>query len=87
MKEAAVQGKIDTLDGLKENVIVGRLIPAGTGAAMGRAPQGAGGRPHGRGETDRGPGRGGVTSAGNMNEKGRLLGRPFFLSIHYARIA
>lgn len=28
---AAVTGKIDTLDGLKENVIIGRLIPAGTG--------------------------------------------------------
>src|ERR1700719_1758386 len=32
--DAAVNGKIDTLDGLKENVIVGRLIPAGTGAMM-----------------------------------------------------
>ena len=32
--QAAVNGKIDTLDGLKENVIVGRLIPAGTGAMM-----------------------------------------------------
>jgi len=29
--EAAVNGKIDTLEGLKENVINGRLIPAGTG--------------------------------------------------------
>ncbi|MFH1430470.1 MAG: DNA-directed RNA polymerase subunit beta' [Candidatus Uhrbacteria bacterium] len=28
---AAVTGKIDRLDGLKENVIIGRLIPAGTG--------------------------------------------------------
>jgi DNA-directed RNA polymerase subunit beta' len=36
LTEAAVQGKIDTLNGLKENVIVGRLIPAGTGAAMNR---------------------------------------------------
>src|SRR3990170_2884600 len=36
LTEAAVQGKIDTLDGLKENVIVGRLIPAGTGAGMSR---------------------------------------------------
>jgi DNA-directed RNA polymerase subunit beta' len=36
LTEAAVNGKIDTLDGLKENVIVGRLIPAGTGAMMGR---------------------------------------------------
>ncbi|MEA3054273.1 MAG: DNA-directed polymerase subunit beta, partial [Sphingomonadales bacterium] len=36
LTEASVQGKIDTLDGLKENVIVGRLIPAGTGAGMQR---------------------------------------------------
>jgi DNA-directed RNA polymerase subunit beta' len=28
---AAVTGKVDRLDGLKENVIIGRLIPAGTG--------------------------------------------------------
>ena len=34
LTEASVQGKIDTLDGLKENVIVGRLIPAGTGAYL-----------------------------------------------------
>ncbi|RFB81550.1 DNA-directed RNA polymerase subunit beta' [Methylovirgula sp. 4M-Z18] len=34
LTEAAVNGKVDTLQGLKENVIVGRLIPAGTGAAM-----------------------------------------------------
>src|SRR6202046_5156202 len=34
LTEAAVNGKHDTLDGLKENVIVGRLIPAGTGAMM-----------------------------------------------------
>ncbi|MGB7102471.1 MAG: DNA-directed RNA polymerase subunit beta', partial [Xanthobacteraceae bacterium] len=34
LTEAAVSGKADTLDGLKENVIVGRLIPAGTGAMM-----------------------------------------------------
>ncbi|HMI39689.1 MAG TPA: DNA-directed RNA polymerase subunit beta', partial [Sphingomicrobium sp.] len=36
LTEASVQGKIDTLTGLKENVIVGRLIPAGTGAGMNR---------------------------------------------------
>ncbi len=36
LTEAAVNGKVDTLDGLKENVIVGRLIPAGTGAMMGQ---------------------------------------------------
>ncbi len=34
LTEAAVAGKIDQLSGLKENVIVGRLIPAGTGAAV-----------------------------------------------------
>ncbi|RUO30637.1 DNA-directed RNA polymerase subunit beta' [Aliidiomarina sedimenti] len=33
LTEAAVQGKEDSLQGLKENVIVGRLIPAGTGYA------------------------------------------------------
>ena len=31
MNEAAVAGKVDFLDGLKENVIVGKRIPAGTG--------------------------------------------------------
>src|SRR3546814_1265102 len=36
LTEAAVQGKQDTLIGLKENVIVGRLIPSGTGAGMNR---------------------------------------------------
>jgi DNA-directed RNA polymerase subunit beta' len=34
LTEASVQGKVDTLEGLKENVIVGRLIPAGTGGLM-----------------------------------------------------
>jgi len=41
LTEAAVSGRIDTLEGLKENVIVGRLIPAGTGAAVNRLKQGA----------------------------------------------
>ncbi len=36
LTEAAVQGKRDKLVGLKENVIVGRLIPAGTGGATSR---------------------------------------------------
>jgi DNA-directed RNA polymerase subunit beta' len=36
LTEAAVHGKVDTLEGLKENVIVGRLIPAGTGGAIAR---------------------------------------------------
>src|SRR5437879_2052130 len=31
LTEASINGSIDTLRGLKENVIVGRLIPAGTG--------------------------------------------------------
>src|SRR5499433_1280898 len=44
LTEAAVNGKIDTLDGLKENVIVGRLIPAGTGAVMGQLREVATGR-------------------------------------------
>ena len=34
LTEAAIQGKVDTLEGLKENVIVGRLIPAGTGGGL-----------------------------------------------------
>ena len=31
LTEAAIAGRVDYLRGLKENVIVGRLIPAGTG--------------------------------------------------------
>ncbi|MBD1135267.1 DNA-directed RNA polymerase subunit beta' [Pelagibacterales bacterium SAG-MED47] len=31
LTDAAIKGKVDPLDGLKENVIVGRLVPAGTG--------------------------------------------------------
>ncbi|MBS0960053.1 MULTISPECIES: DNA-directed RNA polymerase subunit beta' [Acetobacter] len=36
LTEAATAGKVDRLNGLKENVIVGRLIPAGTGSVMNR---------------------------------------------------
>jgi DNA-directed RNA polymerase subunit beta' len=36
LTEAAVSGRIDSLMGLKENVIVGRLIPAGTGSVIAR---------------------------------------------------
>jgi DNA-directed RNA polymerase subunit beta' len=36
LTEAAVSGKVDRLTGLKENVIVGRLIPAGTGSVVAR---------------------------------------------------
>ena len=32
LTDAAIKGKIDPLKGLKENVIVGRLVPAGTGS-------------------------------------------------------
>tara|TARA_B100000700_G_scaffold325942_1_gene436059 strand:- start:881 stop:4186 length:3306 start_codon:yes stop_codon:yes gene_type:complete len=32
LTDAAIKGKVDNLDGLKENVIVGRLVPAGTGS-------------------------------------------------------
>ena len=31
LTDASIRGKVDTLEGLKENVIVGRLVPAGTG--------------------------------------------------------
>ena len=41
LTEAAVSGKRDTLVGLKENVIVGRLIPAGTGFAYHQARRAA----------------------------------------------
>lgn len=36
LTEAAVSGRVDTLRGLKENIIVGRLIPVGTGSVMNR---------------------------------------------------
>jgi DNA-directed RNA polymerase subunit beta' len=36
LTDAAVNGKMDALEGLKENVIVGRLIPAGTGGTLSR---------------------------------------------------
>ncbi len=44
LTEAATAGKTDNLMGLKENVIVGRLIPAGTGAVMNRLRAIAAGR-------------------------------------------
>ncbi|MBQ6531353.1 MAG: hypothetical protein IJI39_10615 [Clostridia bacterium] len=34
LTDAAIKGKIDPLQGLKENVIIGKLIPAGTGMSM-----------------------------------------------------
>src|SRR5262249_25278612 len=39
LTEAAVVGKVDNLNGLKEDVIVRRLIPAGTGSVMARLRQ------------------------------------------------
>ncbi|MCB1557438.1 MAG: DNA-directed RNA polymerase subunit beta' [Alphaproteobacteria bacterium] len=44
LTEAACQGKSDKLHGLKENVIVGRLIPAGTGAYVNQLKKLAAGR-------------------------------------------
>jgi DNA-directed RNA polymerase subunit beta' len=44
LTEAATAGKVDSLTGLKENVIVGRLIPAGTGSVMNRLRAVAAGR-------------------------------------------
>jgi len=41
LTDAAIKGKVDTLQGLKENVIVGRLIPAGTGLTKIRWTQSA----------------------------------------------
>jgi DNA-directed RNA polymerase subunit beta' len=39
LTQASIQGKVDSLRGLKENVIMGRLIPAGTGVAKYRAAE------------------------------------------------
>jgi len=44
LTEAATAGKVDSLEGLKENVIVGRLIPAGTGSVMSKLKGIAAGR-------------------------------------------
>ena len=48
LTEAATAGKTDDLMGLKENVIVGRLIPAGTGSVMNRLRGIAAGRDRAR---------------------------------------
>ena len=39
LTEAAIHGKVDLLRGLKENVIMGRLIPAGTGVGRYSKPE------------------------------------------------
>ncbi len=59
LTEAAIMGKKDDLRGLKENVIVGRLIPAGTGLAFHNARKKLRALPDGGGETH-GLGEGGV---------------------------
>ncbi len=46
LTEAAIMGKRDDLRGFKENVIVGRLIPAGTGLAYHTAPSACCATPH-----------------------------------------
>ena len=65
LTEAATQGKRDKLVGLKENVIVGRLIPAGTGGATHDDP------PHrhrARRQDHRRPPRGGRRRAGGRRD-------------------
>ena len=44
LTEASVSGKVDSLVGLKENVIVGRLVPCGTGSFLAQARVEAGKR-------------------------------------------
>ena len=70
LTEAAVNGKVDTLEGLKENVIVGRLIPAGTGAMMNAAARdrGQARRPHPRGARE-GSGQGGRPAAAERQRR------------------
>ncbi len=45
LTEAAINGKVDFLKGLKENVIMGRLVPAGTGFSRYRQMEMEGGQP------------------------------------------
>ncbi len=72
LTEAAVIGKIDSLLGLKENVIVGRLIPAGTGSVMNNVR-------HLAAERDRellsakGEGEGQVEDGGAKDEKPKAI--------------
>jgi DNA-directed RNA polymerase subunit beta' len=56
LTEAAVEGKVDELKGLKENVIIGRLIPAGTGMRKKRKKEGglANNQSTGKEEEDKG---------------------------------
>ncbi len=82
LTEAAIMGKRDELRGLKENVIVGRLIPAGTGLPYHRA--GAGGAPGERRSTaSRGDRRRFLRSeeAAWIGEKVRALGARTVLNL------
>ncbi len=60
LTEASISGKVDHLRGLKENVIMGRLIPAGTGLSiykkMGIEVEGDGDQPEAAGELPEKPG-------------------------------
>ena len=63
LTEAAINGKVDYLRGLKENVIMGRLIPAGTGMEYYRQRE------------DRRRGRGGRGGCRNRSGSGRAYAR------------
>jgi DNA-directed RNA polymerase subunit beta' len=52
LTEAAIAGKADKLEGLKENVIVGRLLPVGTGSVVHRLRTLAAARDHAADELD-----------------------------------
>ena len=69
LTEAAVSGKVDNLIGLKENVIVGRLIPAGTGSVM-NALTPAGRRAGRRADRGQGTGETGRRSGGQRGGRG-----------------
>ena len=66
LTEAAIEGKSDWLRGLKENVIIGRLIPAGTGFNTADEPM------NGRGDLDSGARSGAVYGYGDDFESYRL---------------
>ncbi len=79
LTEAAVNGKIDTLLGLKENVIVGRLIPAGTGSVMNRLRMIAADRDRAllasKGDQPAAPAEGGPAAKGKDKTKALPAGR------------
>ena len=77
LTEAATAGKVDTLMGLKENVIVGRLIPAGTGSVMNRLRAIAAGRDQARGLPKEGtPAIAGSTSRPSSRARSEAGRRP-----------